>query len=672
MADTFAPEFVLLQQAVIGRYSLERELGRGGMGIVFLARDVALDRPVALKLLPPELASRPGLRERFLREARIAAKLSQPNIVPIHAVEEAGELVFFVMSYIEGETLGERLRGKGALTPHEAQRLLQDVAWALGYAHGRGVVHRDIKPDNIMLERGTGRAVVMDFGIAGAADSGGGEILGTAQYISPEQANGDPVDGRSDLYSLGVVAYLALSGQLPFEAEDTAGLLSMHITRPAPPLAAAAPGVPSRLARAVDRCLVKNPADRFPNGEALVEAMAGAVEQKRDMPVPVRLWLTKGADQKMVYALWYLFAGFPVSMMAGVAVAETLGLGTTIGIVAGSMTYFLTPPVSQFANRWYRLRRLLASGYGLADVRLAVRQVAEARREEMAYEYGKEPEAWAKAIRVGGWVSLGVMLVSFLALMGAARGPGGAEAFGLVTAVSGGLFLGAQLVNHFWPGRRITKDAGAEMRLKFWNSRFAGWFEKLARFNLKRSTQPVELTYRPTELAIGMAADALFESLPKDQRKELKELPAVLERLQTDAALMRRTVDELNGALAGLGEQSDAARSSALAATGASAALAGTHQKLRDDLAAKRDQAAQRLADAVAALENVRLSLLKLKAGTGTVDELTEDLSAAQVLGAAMDRQADAREEVESLLRTSRSSTTAPALPRPSNAQRKA
>ena len=199
MEAIVAPEFIALQRALAGRYSLERELGRGGMGIVFLARDVALDRPVAIKLLPPAMAAQPALRDRFLREARTAAKLSQPNIVPIHAVEESGDLVFFVMSFVDGETLGQRLRSRGPLTPHEVARLLQEVAWALGYAHGRGVVHRDVKPDNIMLERGTGRAVVMDFGIAAAGDGGRGEILGTAQYVSPEQANGDPVDGRSDL-----------------------------------------------------------------------------------------------------------------------------------------------------------------------------------------------------------------------------------------------------------------------------------------------------------------------------------------------------------------------------------------------------------------------------------------------------------------------------------------
>src|SRR5687768_13948384 len=144
------PEFLLLQPVVAGRYSLERELGRGGMGVVFLARDVALERPVALKLLPLSFALDPEPRERFLREARTAAKLSHPNIVPIHAVEERGDVVYFVMTFVDGETLGQRVRRAGPLAASQATRVVQEVAWALAYAHGRGVVHRDIKPDNIL------------------------------------------------------------------------------------------------------------------------------------------------------------------------------------------------------------------------------------------------------------------------------------------------------------------------------------------------------------------------------------------------------------------------------------------------------------------------------------------------------------------------------------------
>src|SRR3954467_9970437 len=234
-------EFLALQAALAGEYSLQRELGRGGMGIVYLARDVQLDRDVAIKVLPSHLARTDASRERFLREARMAAGLSHPHIVPIHRVGEAtapsaagaatgSRFVFFVMSYVAGETLGERLRRTGPLAPAETMRIMREVAWALAYAHGRGIVHRDVKPDNILLEAGTGRALVTDFGIAhGGATSvestDPGKIMGTANFMSPEQAAGEPIDGSSDLYSLGVVGYLTASGRLPFEASNLPALL---------------------------------------------------------------------------------------------------------------------------------------------------------------------------------------------------------------------------------------------------------------------------------------------------------------------------------------------------------------------------------------------------------------------------------------------------------------
>src|SRR5207244_12821262 len=209
--------FLDFQGAVAGRYSLERELGRGGMGVVYLAREVRLDRSVAIKLLPPSKASDPKLRERFLREARTAAKLSHPNIIPIHAVEEIGGFVFFAMAYVEGETLTERVRRRGPLAPSEASRVLRDVAWALAYAHGQGVIHRDVKPDNILLESG-GRVLVADFGIASVVAGAGGltseEVVATPEFMSPEQALGEVVDASSDLYRLGLVGLLATTGQL--------------------------------------------------------------------------------------------------------------------------------------------------------------------------------------------------------------------------------------------------------------------------------------------------------------------------------------------------------------------------------------------------------------------------------------------------------------------------
>src|SRR5207249_3823180 len=197
--------FLDFQSALAGRYSLEREVGRGGMGVVYLAREVRLDRPVAIKLLPPSKTADPKLRERFLREARTAAKLSHPNVISIHAVEETGGFVFFAMAYVEGETLTERVRRRGPLPPSEAARILRDVAWALAYAHGQGVVHRDVKPDNILIEQGSGRVLVADFGIAGVVAGAGalvaGEVVGTPEFMSPEQALGEAVDARSDLFA---------------------------------------------------------------------------------------------------------------------------------------------------------------------------------------------------------------------------------------------------------------------------------------------------------------------------------------------------------------------------------------------------------------------------------------------------------------------------------------
>src|ERR1044071_5339301 len=194
MADTPTALFLAFQEAVAGRFSLDREIGRGGMGVVYLAREVRLDRLVAIKLLPPQFAEQPALRERSLREARTAARLSHPNIVPIHTVDEANGFVFYVMTYVSGETLSQRVTSRGAIPAPDVMRILREVAWALGYAHDQGVVHRDVKPANILLDAATGRAMVTDFGIARMVDSadGGtmvGELVGTPEYMSPEQAS---------------------------------------------------------------------------------------------------------------------------------------------------------------------------------------------------------------------------------------------------------------------------------------------------------------------------------------------------------------------------------------------------------------------------------------------------------------------------------------------------
>ncbi len=275
-----------LAAALAPAYDLEGEIGRGGMAIVYRARDTRLKRGVAVKLLPPELTFRTDIKTRFLREAEMAARLSHPNIVPIYSVDERDGLVYFVMGLVDGGSVGERLRESGVCSVEETRRILREVADALAYAHARGVVHRDIKPDNILLDRASGRAMVTDFGIARAAsddDSGGtrltatGVAIGTPAYMSPEQCAGDrEIDGRADLYSLGTVAYQMLAGAPPFTGGNTPAIMVKHVTEAPVPLRRKRPDVPEDLERIIMRLLAKEPAGRFADGGALVEALDGA------------------------------------------------------------------------------------------------------------------------------------------------------------------------------------------------------------------------------------------------------------------------------------------------------------------------------------------------------------------------------------------------------------
>jgi serine/threonine-protein kinase len=270
-----------VERALAAHYELDCEIGRGGMGIVYRARDRRLKRQVAIKLLPPELAFRSEIKSRFLREAETAAQLSHPNIVPIYTVDEQEGLVFFVMACIAGDNLAKRLHERGVLTTDETRRVLREVADALAYAHDRGVVHRDIKPDNILLDQVSGRPMVTDFGIARAMDSEGdsrltatGMAIGTPAYMSPEQAAGErEIDGRSDLYSLGILGYQMLTGEPPFVASSTPAMLVKHISERPIPVEQRRPDVPQDLARTVMMLLEKEPGNRFPSASALVTAL---------------------------------------------------------------------------------------------------------------------------------------------------------------------------------------------------------------------------------------------------------------------------------------------------------------------------------------------------------------------------------------------------------------
>ncbi|MGI9078531.1 MAG: serine/threonine-protein kinase [Gemmatimonadaceae bacterium] len=272
-----------IERALKESYDLEDEIGRGGMGIVYRARDKRLKRTVAIKLLPPELAFRSEIKTRFLREAETAAQLNHPHIVPIYSVDERDGLVFFVMTCVTGKTLGGRLHECGQLSVEETRKIMREVSDALAYAHGRGVIHRDIKPDNILLDAESGRSMVTDFGIARAIQEGGdsrltatGMAIGTPAYMSPEQAVGDRVvDGRSDLYSLGVLGYQMLVGEPPFIASSTPAMLMKHLAEVPISVRERRSDVPPDLDAIIMTLLAKEPERRLPSAGALSLALQG-------------------------------------------------------------------------------------------------------------------------------------------------------------------------------------------------------------------------------------------------------------------------------------------------------------------------------------------------------------------------------------------------------------
>jgi serine/threonine-protein kinase len=260
--------------ALAGRYRIERELGAGGMAVVYLADDPRHGRPVAVKVMRSELAAALG-PERFLREIRIAARLRHPNIVPLYDSGEADGLLYYVMPYIEGESLRDRLRRERQLPVDEALGIAREVADALAHAHEHELIHRDIKPENILLEGG--HAVVADFGIARAVGSAAttqlttatGLAIGTPAYMSPEQALGDAaVDARSDVYALGCVLYEMLAGEPPYTGPTPQAIVARQLAEPVRSLRIVREAVPDQLERAVMRALARVPADRFPSATA--------------------------------------------------------------------------------------------------------------------------------------------------------------------------------------------------------------------------------------------------------------------------------------------------------------------------------------------------------------------------------------------------------------------
>ena len=594
-----------LARLLSGRYQVEQELGRGGMGIVYLARDVALDRQVAIKLLPPELTTAPGLRARFLQEARTAARLAHPNIVPIHAVEDAGELVWFVMGYIAGETLAERVRRAGPLTPADATRMVQECAWALAYAHQHGVVHRDVKPENILLERGTGRALLTDFGIAQVEQSAiatpRNAVLGTARTVSPEQAAGEPQDGRSDLYSLGVTAFYALTGRYPFEAEGAGALLVQHAAVAPLPVASVRPGLPGGLATAVDRCLEKSPAARYASGEELAAALAVDASVARVPPVLqsiVRELTSFGVD----------LAGFvtlaALAILTQVFTRDFLGFGLFYTTAVSALL------VSLCAARGIQVSRLIREavreGWSASDLTVAAERNAPGSAGiPRATTIGSPRRPLPRRLRRAGSLLARSQAVAagWWRIPPGRDGRGGSPCAAYSPGPMAGGRAGGTTGRAAGPVEPVlpARQGGVPFQLLGWRTAGAPKMPAIGENQL-------------TEVLLADQAREFLRALPPAEQERLAGASDLLRRLEHDASQLRQRLTQLDAARCGAGR-------------GTPGATAGRGRAGREPACDHRTTGhrGERAGDRPA-------ELLRARAGLRSSDSLTADLARLQRL----------------------------------------
>lgn len=612
-----------LQRALAGRFSLQRELGRGGMGIVFLAQDVILNRPVAIKLLAPAMCEVPALRTQFLREAHLAAACFHPHIVPVYEVGESETQAWYVMAWVQGETLADRLLRSRTLPATQVHRIAREIGWALAYAHEHGLVHRDIKPANILLEEGSGRAMLVDFGIALSTEQGEqNHGAGTAQFMAPEQLAGLSVDGRTDLYSLGVTLHLAATGRFPNTAADHAD--AGHAAPSPSGALRLSSRLPPTLSNAISRCLAPDPLNRFDSATAFLKEIAS-----EESPAILSTAAIRVRDN---YRNTLSLAGWA-------AVIGITGLALATGEEAHSFARGLTMQFSLLIASITASMAALRGIETIASIRRAVREGLSKRELERALtpptageienpsENGKAMfPPWAKSCLL---LSTAVAVAMLQAPIGSWQSvPDSLQAVLQVIAVA----LPAVLIHRGFKtiiettarskrfGTGIAKKLASGLHR--WFARGTGTYtnETASSETLSGEALSVqEMENAPTEIRLGEANAALINRLAPDTTLALPNLRDAAVQLTRYATQLRNRERELAG-LTGVTDQ--------------------------------RAQIRSRMTTVIAALETMRLDLLRVEHQKTLSAGLTDPFETVKHL----QRYVDAMDEI-------RRSIAQPSLP---------
>ena len=626
--------------AIGSQYALEGEIGRGGMSVVYRARDLRLNRPVAIKVLPPDLAMDTAIRARFTREAQTAAQLSHPHIVPIYDVGERDNLAYFVMAMLTGGNLGTLLTYEPRLPIEEVRRFMREVADALDYAHQRGVIHRDIKPDNIMIDRESGRALVTDFGIAWAMEAASrltvtGIAVGTPTYMSPEQATGDrALDGRSDIYSLGVVAYQMLTGRVPFTAGNAMALLLKHVTEHPRPILELRPDTPSAMSNAIERALLKSPEDRWPTAGSLREALSSEARVvpswRTEKPEPVTYVspVPRSRDSRRSRDARRDLRNATPRPLAPVAVDAT-GLPITGAVMQGDIII----EQAHLAGLTPEQRKDLRLWHGRVNLRDRV-----------------------KAMR---WYFLLTTAVAVAATVGFVAGASEADGFPLIFSPIVPFFMGRKL----WKRRSSLRAAGLKLRRVLMMPRAKWVIPEVASPTQKQLEKmaPREVLEGPLGAAVRNAAEdraailAIINGLPKPDRKLLPEVePAVnalVERIGHLARMVHRLDEQMGStSMEDLDQRIAQMQREGLSLEGERRLSLLKRQRTSIvELAENRATLSSQLDNAVLMLGNLRLDMVKLRtsglqANLPDVSSATQEVRAlSRELGLLLEAAEEAR-----------------------------